>query len=77
MTDSLSRRQFVARAAALGAGVMVLPRHVLGGVGAPSRTLNVAMIGGGGMGSSNASALVAGGRGGNAAAPPPELRGAR
>ena len=57
----VSRRQFVAHASALGAGVMVLPRHVLGGVGAPSRTLNVAMVGGGGMAASNGAALVAGG----------------
>ena len=62
MTAPISRRQFAAHAAALGVGALVLPRHLLGGVpGAPSRTLNLAMIGGGGMGASNASALVAAG----------------
>jgi predicted dehydrogenase len=66
MTDPtpLSRRTFVARAAALGAGVMIVPRHVLGGRGfvAPSDQLAVAMIGGGGMGAANAYALVKGGQ---------------
>ncbi|MEO8623473.1 MAG: Gfo/Idh/MocA family oxidoreductase [bacterium] len=42
---------------------MIVPRHVLGGVGyqAPSDTLNVAMVGIGGMGMSNMAALVAAG----------------
>ncbi|MGI9174233.1 MAG: Gfo/Idh/MocA family protein [Rhodothermales bacterium] len=57
---SISRRSFVGRVAAASAGVMVVPRHVLGGPGfqAPSDTLNVAAIGAGGMGSSNMSALT-------------------
>ncbi len=64
MTAPLSRRAFVANAAALGAGVMIVPRHVLGGPGytAPSDQLAVAMIGGGGMGGANAYALVKGGQ---------------
>jgi hypothetical protein len=33
----LSRRAFVANAAALGAGVMIVPRHVLGGPASPRR----------------------------------------
>jgi predicted dehydrogenase len=39
---------------------MIVPRHVLGGVGfqAPSDTLNVAIVGAGGMGMGNAEALV-------------------
>jgi predicted dehydrogenase len=50
-------------AAAFAAAPMIVPRHVLGGVGhrAPSRTLNVAMIGFGGMGFSNYNALLAAG----------------
>lgn len=64
MTTPLSRRTFLAQTAALGAGVMIVPRHVLGGRGytAPSDRLNIAMIGGGGMAASNAFALIAGGQ---------------
>ena len=42
------------------AGVTIVPRHVLGGVGfqAPSDTVNVAGIGVGGMGRSNMTALA-------------------
>ena len=67
MTDEstpISRRTFVrdgaTAAAALAMAPMIVPRHVLGGVGyrAPSRTLNVAMIGFGGMGMSNMNALL-------------------
>src|SRR3954470_2624864 len=70
MTDeskSISRRSFVrdtaTAAAAFAVGPMIVPRHVLGGVGyrAPSRTLNVAMIGFGGMGLQNMTALLAAG----------------
>jgi predicted dehydrogenase len=71
MTDEtnapISRRAFVrdgaTTAAAFAAAPMIVPRHVLGGVGhrAPSRTLNVAMIGFGGMGFSNYNALLAAG----------------
>jgi predicted dehydrogenase len=67
MTDEstpISRRTFVrdgaTAAAAFAMAPMIVPRHVLGGVGyrAPSRTLNVAMIGFGGMGMSNMNALL-------------------
>ena len=58
--QSISRRKFVNRMAAASAGVMVVPRHVLGGPGfrAPSDTLNVAAIGAGGMGASNMAQLT-------------------
>ena len=60
----ISRRTFVLdgsrAAAALALAPMIVPRHVLGGVGyrAPSRTLNVACVGIGGMGMSNMNVLV-------------------
>ena len=60
----ISRRTFVREggraAAALAIAPMIVPRHVLGGVGyrAPSRTLNVACVGIGGMGMVNMNALV-------------------
>jgi predicted dehydrogenase len=55
----ITRRSFVATAAAAGAGVVIVPRHVLGrGMQAPSDTLNVAIVGIGGMGGSNARALM-------------------
>jgi predicted dehydrogenase len=48
----ISRRQFIAGAAASAAAVTIVPRHVLGGTGfqAPSDTLNIAGIGVGGRG---------------------------
>ena len=48
----LSRREFAPRAAAALTGIMLLPRHVLGGSGytAPSDKLNLAGVGVGGMG---------------------------
>jgi predicted dehydrogenase len=60
----ISRRSFVldtaGAAAAFAMAPMIVPRHVLGGVGykAPSRTLNIAMVGIGGMGMSNMQAFV-------------------
>ena len=56
----MNRRQF-AKTAALGvAAPLVVPRHVLGGVGftAPSDAVAVGVIGAGGMGASNATALA-------------------
>ena len=48
---SLSRRDFVHHAALAGAGITIVPRHVLGrGYRAPSDTLNIGCIGVGGMG---------------------------
>src|ERR1700694_2194249 len=51
-----TRREFVADAGRIGLGVMIVPRHVLGGVGyqAPSDTINFAVVGFGGMGAENA-----------------------
>ena len=48
----ISRRGFAPRAAAALTGIMLLPRHVLGGSGAPapSDKLNIAGVGVGGMG---------------------------
>ena len=49
---SLTRREFISRTAAGTAGIMVVPRFVLGGPGyvAPSDKLNIACIGVGGQG---------------------------
>jgi len=56
----VTRRKFVADASAIGLGVMIVPRHVLGGVGyqAPSDTMNFAVVGFGGMGAENALELA-------------------
>ncbi len=56
----ITRREFVGDVARFGAGVMIVPRHVLGGVGyqAPSDTLNIAIVGAGGMGVSNTEQLA-------------------
>ena len=51
-----SRRRFMGTAAAATAGILIVPRHVLGGTGfqAPSDTVNVAIVGyKHGMGTSN------------------------
>ncbi|MDQ6635475.1 MAG: hypothetical protein M3Z10_12065, partial [Gemmatimonadota bacterium] len=62
--NSISRRTFVldtaGAAAAFALAPMIVPRHVLGGVGytPPSRTLNIAMVGIGGMGMSNMEVFV-------------------
>ncbi len=57
---SLPRRDFLKGASLSAASFMIVPRHVLGGVGfqAPSDTVNVAAIGAGGMGSANMSHLT-------------------
>jgi predicted dehydrogenase len=51
---AISRRDFVGGVTA-AAGVMIVPRHVLGGSGfkAPSDKLNIAGVGAGGMGANN------------------------
>ena len=56
----VTRREFVADSGKIGLGVMIVPRHVLGGVGyqAPSDTMNFAVVGFGGMGSENALELA-------------------
>ncbi|MEN6311396.1 MAG: Gfo/Idh/MocA family oxidoreductase [Acidobacteriota bacterium] len=53
---TFSRRQFLSASAAAAAGVMVVPRHVIGATPqrkAPSDTLNIACVGVGGMGQSD------------------------
>jgi predicted dehydrogenase len=56
---SVSRRDFVTRTAAAGAGLVIVPRHVLGrGLQAPSDTVNIATVGVSGMGSSNTNAVL-------------------
>ncbi|MDQ6887134.1 MAG: Gfo/Idh/MocA family oxidoreductase [Gemmatimonadota bacterium] len=65
MPQHVSRRDFIADTSKIAAGAiiapMIVPRHVLGGVGhvAPSDKLNVAIVGFGGMGSENAQVLAA------------------
>ncbi len=55
----VSRREFVTRTAAAGAGLVIVPRHVLGrGFQAPSDTLNIATVGVSGMGASNTTAVL-------------------
>src|SRR4026208_170154 len=54
MKDGITRRKFVTTVAATGAGLTIVPRHVLGrGFQAPSDTVKVATVGIGGMGGSN------------------------
>ena len=55
----LSRREFVSTIAATGAGLLIVPRRVLGrGFQAPSDTLNIAVAGINGMGAANAQAVM-------------------
>lgn len=58
--DGPTRRQFLAESTALTLGAMIVPRHVLGGIGyqVPSDTLNIAIIGMGQQGTENAESLV-------------------
>src|SRR3954471_21537862 len=59
MTDGISRRKFMTTVAATGAGLTIVPRHVLGrGFQAPSDTVNIATVGIGGMGGSNTRNLM-------------------
>jgi predicted dehydrogenase len=62
--NKVSRRGFVAGTAGVAFGAMVVPRHVLGGVGylAPSETVNVAIVGCGGQGAADATEIVEGGQ---------------
>jgi predicted dehydrogenase len=56
---SVSRRDFMSKTAVAGAGLVIVPRHVLGrGMQAPSDTLNIATVGVSGMGSSNTNAVL-------------------
>src|SRR3954465_13614663 len=54
MTKQISRRNFMTDVALTGAGLTIVPRHVLGrGQAAPSDRLNVAAVGVGGQGRSD------------------------
>ncbi|NBB85985.1 MAG: Gfo/Idh/MocA family oxidoreductase [Bacteroidetes bacterium] len=59
MSDSLSRRSFLGRAALAGLGATLVPRHVLGGAGyqAPSDTIGIAGVGVGGVGHNKIRAM--------------------
>jgi predicted dehydrogenase len=55
---TVSRRDFVQQAALAGAGIAIVPRHVLGrGHRAPSDTLNIACVGVAGMGRSDVNGV--------------------
>jgi predicted dehydrogenase len=57
--STVSRRDFINTAAAAGAGIVIVPRHVLGrGMQAPSDTLNLATVGVAGMGANNTTAVM-------------------
>ncbi len=62
--DKITRRKFVAGTTGAALSAMIVPRHVLGGVGynAPSDTVNFALIGCGGQGKTDSGELVAGGQ---------------
>ncbi|MBO0859971.1 MAG: Gfo/Idh/MocA family oxidoreductase [Chloracidobacterium sp.] len=62
--DKITRRKFVAGTSGAALSAMIVPRHVLGGVGynAPSDTVNFALIGCGGQGKTDSGELVAGGQ---------------
>lgn len=53
--STITRRKFLGQSAATAAGLMIVPRHILGGKGytAPSDTLNIGCVGVGGMGSTD------------------------
>src|SRR5215467_5020498 len=59
-SGKISRREFLTGTAIAAAGLMIVPRHVLGGPGytPPSDRLNIAGIGVGGMGMHNMRALA-------------------
>ena len=60
MSNPYSRRDFVGDSSKLAAGVMIVPRFVLGGPGykAPSAKLNIACVGIGGMGMNNMAMMT-------------------
>ena len=62
--DKITRRKFVAGTTGATLAAMIVPRHVLGGIGyqAPSDTVNIAVVGCGAQGASDATELVAGGQ---------------
>ncbi len=57
-SSGISRREFVNTIALAGAGLTIVPRHVLGrGLTAPSDLVNIAVVGINGQGASNAQAV--------------------
>jgi predicted dehydrogenase len=62
--DKITRRKFVAGTTGATLAAMIVPRHVLGGVGyqAPSDTVNIAVVGCGAQGAADATELLAGGQ---------------
>ncbi len=61
--DKISRRKFVTATTSTALSAMIVPRHILGGVGyqAPSDKVNFAVIGCGGQGASDSMELVTAG----------------
>ncbi|MDA9826917.1 Gfo/Idh/MocA family oxidoreductase [Flavobacteriaceae bacterium] len=64
MKSKKSRRNFIKKSSAVGAGIFIVPRNVLGGVGytSPSDQLNLAAIGSGGKGISDIANASVNGR---------------
>ncbi|MDA9362531.1 Gfo/Idh/MocA family oxidoreductase [Flavobacteriaceae bacterium] len=64
MKSKKSRRNFIKKSSAVGAGIFIVPRNVLGGLGftAPSDQLNLAAIGSGGKGISDIANASVNGR---------------
>ena len=64
MNSKKSRRSFIKKTSAVGAGFFIVPRNVLGGVGytSPSDQLNLAAIGSGGKGISDIANASVNGR---------------
>lgn len=60
VTSPLTRKKFLGRTATAAAGLMIVPRHVLGGAGfvPPSDRINIASIGVGGMGATDTRNLA-------------------
>lgn len=58
MADSFSRRDFLSTTGSVALGAMILPRRLVGGIGAPSSTLNIACVGIGGMGMNNMARVL-------------------
>jgi predicted dehydrogenase len=57
--SGITRRDFMNKTAVAGAGLVIVPRHVLGkGMQAPSDTVNIATVGVSGMGSSNTNSVL-------------------
>ena len=64
MKSKKSRRNFIKKSSAVGAGIFIVPRNVLGGAGytSPSDQLNLAAIGSGGKGISDIANASVNGR---------------